>query len=225
VPEVRLSQWRTKLSTAAQTPWQSIGLDPDEQYRLKRIALLKAASRAFARNGYFQTSLADIAREFNLNKATLYHYFKSKEEILFEIHTLAIASVIDREPQPDPTAASGRERLDAFVDSYVNMLLDDFGDCLVLTDVKPLGEESRSQCLAGRRRIDKRLRDILQDGCADGSLAPLDPKTTAFFLFGALNWICRWYRADGEIQRDELKQRAREFVSRAVASGAQATGM
>jgi hypothetical protein len=50
----------------------------------------------------------------------------------------------------------------------------------------------------------------------DGSLAPMDPKTTASFIFGALNWICHWYHTEGEITPDELKRRAVEFALRAV---------
>jgi AcrR family transcriptional regulator len=204
------------VSTESNSPWRNVGLDRTEQHRLKRFAVLRAASRAFARNGYFQTSLADIAKEFNLNKASLYHYFKSKEEILFEIHVQAIASITDGKPLPTAGSATGRERLDDFVDRYVDMLVDDFGACLVLTDIKPLDKESHDQCLAGRRRIDQLLRDILRDGMDDGTIDPCDPKMTAFFIFGALNWICHWYHSEGEIQPDDLKRRAAEFVSRAV---------
>ena len=199
-------------------PWRNVGLDRSEQHRLKRFAVLKAASRAFAQKGYFQTSLADIAKEFNLNKATLYHYFKSKEEILFEIHVHAIASITDGEPMQNEANASGRERLEHFIDRYVTMLIDDFGACLVLTDLKPLDKQSHDQCVAGRRQIDNLLRTILREGMNDGSLATVDPKSTAAFIFGALNWICHWYHVDGEITPDMLKRRALDFVLRSVES-------
>jgi AcrR family transcriptional regulator len=197
-------------------PWRNVGLDRSEQHRLKRFAVLRAASRAFAQKGYFQTSLADIAKEFNLNKATLYHYFKSKEEILFEIHVHAIASITDDAPVPNAETSTGRERLEHFIDRYVTMLIDDFGACLGLTDIKPLDKASHDQCVAGRRRIDNLLRTILREGMNDGSIATVDPKSTASFIFGALNWICHWYHAEGEITPDELKRRANDFVLRSV---------
>jgi AcrR family transcriptional regulator len=199
-------------------PWRNVGLDRSEQHRLKRFAVLRAASRAFAQKGYFQTSLADIAKEFNLNKATLYHYFKSKEEILFEIHVHAIASITDDDPTASTEAATGRDKLERFIDRYVTMLIDDFGACLVLTDIKPLDKASHDQCVAGRRRIDNLLRTILREGMNDGSIATVDPKSTASFIFGALNWICHWYHSDGEITPDELKRRANDFVLRSVES-------
>jgi hypothetical protein len=70
--------------------------------------------------------------------------------------------------------------------------------------------------VAGRRRIDGLLRTILREGMDDGSIVPQDPKTTASFIFGALNWICHWYHSEGEITPEELKRRAVEFTLRAV---------
>lgn len=203
------------MATESEAPWRNVGLDRTEQHRLKRYAVLKAASRAFAQRGYFQTSLADIAKEFNLNKATLYHYFNSKEEILFEIHVHAIASITDDQSMHGKDG-TGREQLIAFIERYVDMLIDDFGACLVLTDIKPLEKASYDQCVAGRRRIDSLLRTILREGMEDGSIATIDPKTTAAFIFGALNWICHWYHNEGEITPQELKRRAIDFAIRAV---------
>jgi len=210
--------FRTLSSTSdSNAPWRTVGLDRTEQHRLKRYAVLKAASRAFAQKGYYQTSLADIAKEFNLNKATLYHYFKSKEEILFEIHVHAIDSITEDETIGE-NDANGYERLKEFIDRYVDMLIDDFGACLVLTDIKPLEKESYDQCVAGRRAIDTLLRTILSEGMKDGSITTIDPKTTAPFIFGALNWLCHWYHTDGEITPSELKRRAVDFVMRGVES-------
>src|SRR5712675_3645443 len=51
----------------------------------KRESILRAATRVFARNGYFNSKVADIAREADVADGTVYLYFKSKEEILHSI--------------------------------------------------------------------------------------------------------------------------------------------
>src|SRR5881397_2837616 len=51
----------------------------------KRMAILLAATRVFARNGYFNSKVADIARAAEVADGTVYLYFKSKEEILHSI--------------------------------------------------------------------------------------------------------------------------------------------
>src|SRR2546427_292590 len=52
----------------------------------RRIEIRRAAADLFEANGYFETSVNDIAELLGMSKATIYHYFSSKEEILFSIH-------------------------------------------------------------------------------------------------------------------------------------------
>ena len=62
----------------------------DEQFRLKRNALLREAARAFSGRGYHNTSLDDVAAVLGVTKAALYHYVRSKQEILFECHMMSL---------------------------------------------------------------------------------------------------------------------------------------
>ena len=77
----------------AQRPWGKLLPAREEQYELKRRAALEAAANAFNARGFYKTSLEDIAAELSVTKAALYYYFKSKDEILFECHTLAIQAM------------------------------------------------------------------------------------------------------------------------------------
>src|SRR5262245_2506695 len=60
----------------------------------KRGSILRAATRVFARNGYFNSKVADIARAADVADGTVYLYFKSKEEILRSIFDQNIADAI-----------------------------------------------------------------------------------------------------------------------------------
>jgi AcrR family transcriptional regulator len=192
--------------------WGEAVLDRNEQFGLKRQAALRAAARAFAAQGYHRTLLEDVARELNINKATLYHYFSGKHEILYEIHRSAIESITNREPTEKAKCSNGAEHLESFLDRYIDMLRDDFGTCLVITGTNTLEPESQAKCIAGRREINNMLVDILQEGMDDGSLRKCDAKTTAAFVFGALNWTCHWYHPDGEMSVPQLKERAMDFI-------------
>ena len=55
------------------------------RYNEKRDKILKNAAKLFARNGFEKVSMSEIAAKLKLNKATLYYYFKSKDEIFFMI--------------------------------------------------------------------------------------------------------------------------------------------
>jgi hypothetical protein len=76
--------------------------------------------------------------------------------------------------------------------SYMELLSNDFGACLVLSKDTILAEESQRILRDGRRKLDHAVRELLQKGMDDGSITPCDPRTAAAALFGAFNWVPHW---------------------------------
>jgi AcrR family transcriptional regulator len=205
--------------TTAQRPrkraWQGTIQHGDDQFSMKRQVVLRTAARTFSKRGFHQTTLADIADELHIAKPTLYHYFKSKDKILLDIQQAAIAQMLDADID---AKASGREQLRAFFHRYVEMIVDDFGTCLIMTGVLPLLPENRKLVRKGSKSIELILQEMLRRGIADKSILPCDPQIVSKFMFGALNWIPYWYRTDGgELDVEALADRAIEFVTRGLA--------
>lgn len=207
------------MAKAPKRAWGEAIPDRDEQFEMKRQAVLRTAARTYSERGFHETTLADIAQALNVSKPALYYYFKNKDEILFECHRLGIEAITDGEtPMPPAGSCTGRERLVEFLRRYVRMVVDDFGTCLVMTGPNALEPKNRGKVIEGRRKIDGMLRDILQEGIDDGTLDCPDLKMTAMFVFGAMNWIPRWYHADGQMTVDELGDRLIAFVMRAISA-------
>lgn len=198
-------------------PWGEGIQDRGEQYEMKRQVVLRTAARIYTARGFHETTLADVADTLNISKPTLYYYFRSKDEILFEVHRLGIEAITDGDaPMPQAGEATARERLHEFLRRYVRMVVDDFGTCLVMTGTNALEPENRAEVVAGRRQIDSMLRGILEDGAKDGSFDCADPKVTAMFVFGAMNWIPHWFHREGAITVEDLSERLVAFVDRAL---------
>src|SRR3990167_11521694 len=70
--------------------WNNAVGGADEQYQLKKQAVIAAASRAFGRHGYKNVSLDEIAKTLNVTKPALYYYFKNKQELVYECHELSM---------------------------------------------------------------------------------------------------------------------------------------
>jgi AcrR family transcriptional regulator len=187
--------------------WSGAIQDRSEQFELKRQIVLRTAARVFSQRGFHQTTLTDIARELHIAKPTLYHYFKSKDEILLEVQQAAIAQMTAVELNPQSTSRNGRELFEAFVNRYVTMIVDDFGTCLIKTGDLPLEPDNRKAIRKGSKGIELTMRAILERGAKDKSLAPCDAKLEAMFLFGTLNWIPYWYRPDGELSVEGLAEK------------------
>lgn len=200
----------------AKPVWGDAVLDRNEQHKLKRQAVLNTAALAFVKNGFHKTSLTVIANELNINKATLYHYFKSKDEILYECHRQAIDSLIGEGNDKWNVEKTGLNKLRMFVECYVGMVTGVFGATLVVIHTNALEPASREKCIEGRRGIDHLLRDIIKIGIKDGSFRKCDPTVTAEFIFGSLNWICHWYQKDGSMNVKQLSDEATTFVMKSL---------
>lgn len=178
--------------------------DRTEQRRQKRAAVLRVAAAAFNRRGFANTSLDEVASALGVSKPALYQYFKNKQEILYECHLLAIAhgeaGIVLAQTHEGP----GFDRLLVYLRRYMKGFFDDLGSCAVLLDVSSLSELHRDEVLKRRAAVTVGVEALVAQGVADGSIAPCDPKLGALFVFGVVNWMSVWYRADGPRTPEEI---------------------
>lgn len=184
----------------------------------KRMAVLVAAVKMFNERGFHSTSLDDVAASLGITKPTIYHYLGNKDQVLLECLTIGLKRLIAAADLASDKTGSGFDRLCRFLESYAEINMEDFGRCVIRTDGSLLSGDSFEQYRQLKRRIDTAIRTLIEDGIADGSIAPLDPKILAFTLAGALNWPGRWYDPEGPLTPAEI---ARQMVD-ALAQGFQA---
>jgi len=162
----------------------------------KRTAIIRAAISVFAHNGYFNSKVADIAREAGVADGTVYLYFKSKEEILHSIFDRTVdEAVADARKQLDDIS-DPREKLRQIARLHLERLGAD-QDLAVVFQVELRGstkfmEEFSAAGFAGYLAL---IRSTFEEGQRAGVFRPdLNAKIVAKILFGALdematNWI------------------------------------
>jgi len=178
--------------------------DRERQYANKRRAVIRAAGEAFRRRGYHNTSMTEIAQTLGLSKAALYYYVKSKEEILFECHTMVYDAMDDILAAHKKSEANGLGQLSDIFSDLVKMLTKD--GVSLLTDVWSLKGDWQTQVLSRRRKIERRITKIVKLGMADGSIKKGDPNLTVYFFMGALNWLNAWYTGDGRLDGEAIAE-------------------
>jgi AcrR family transcriptional regulator len=171
---------------------------------LKREAILTTAAQLFLEKSYGRTSLNDVAERLSITKPAIYHYFRSKEQILVECYRLGTAMIAETLDQIAAHCGNGIEKVAAFISSYANVMTANFGRCVMRLDEGDLSGDARAEIRASKRKIDRRLRSFVQEGIDDGSIAPCDAKLAAFSIAGALNWICMWYEPGGPLSPEEI---------------------
>jgi len=162
----------------------------------KRTAILRAAARVFARNGYFNSKVADIARAADVADGTVYLYFKSKEEILHSIFDQNMAEAIGAARSLIEKIGDPSEKLRRIASLHLERLGAD-RDLAVVFQVELRGSTKFMQefSAAGFAEYLALLRQTFEEGQRAGLFRKnLNAKVAAKVLFGALdematNWI------------------------------------
>lgn len=178
----------------------------EQQREMKRNAVLQAAAQLFNERGFHATSLDDVAARLNVSKPTLYYYVKNKDEILLQCVSQGLQMTLDGIDASRRAGGKAIDQLMACMQVYGRLVTMDFGMCLIRVGDEGLTPEGRKQLRLQKAAIDQAFRRLVAAGIEEGSLQPCDPKMTAFAIAGALSWIGRWYRPDGELSRDEVVQ-------------------
>lgn len=162
----------------------------------KREAILRAGVRVFAAKGFFNSKVADIAREAGIADGTVYLYFKSKDEILHSIFDRAMSDFIEEGRNELTSLADPVERLRTVARLHLERLSSD-RDLAVVFQVELRGSTKfmREFSAAGFAEYLDIIRKTIEDGQKQGVFrTDMKPIVCAKILYGALdemvtNWI------------------------------------
>lgn len=187
-------------------------------YDGKRKVILDRSAKLFAKNGYDRTSMSEVAAACRVSKALLYHYYVSKDELLFDIlkshldDLIAAVHAIDTELSP-------HERLRALVGALLGAYKDaDHQHKIQINELSKLAASKRQQLIALEREL------VLIFSSAIGALnktvgkSPRLLKPVTMSLFGMLNWHYMWFREGGQMSREEYADLATQLLVAGAAS-------
>lgn len=196
---------------AAESPWPR----PEQRQHsraLKREAVLLRAVEFFNERGFHATSLDDVALSLNVTKPTIYHYFASKDEILFACVQRGLEEIRHAAQITEQAGGTGLQRLRALLIDYAMMMSDGFGACVGRTPDHALSAESLARIKALKRDTDAIVRRVIEAGIGDGSIVAADVRLTTFTVLGGLNWISRWYDPAGPLSKQAIAEQCVETL-------------
>ena len=179
--------------------------------------ILAAAARIFREKGYHGTSVRDIAESVGLLKGSLYHYIRSKEELLARLFDGALEDTVRELEGIAARDASASERLRDMVKAYVLALtanIDAVG--LYLREWRALPPPELARLRARRRAMRTLFEDVIAEGARRRELASGDQKISALAILGMCNWVYEWYRPDGRLSADAIGDELADRALRAV---------
>lgn len=180
----------------------------------KQRGLLDSAAEVFAELGMEKASMAQIAAHAHVSKALLYHYYPSKDALIFAIIATHLEELDEAIEQADDATLAPEQRLRKLVGTVLECYRGaDNQHKVQLNATSALSDEQKAEILALERRIVRHfalvLRQINPD-LDDPQRPLLTPVTMS--LFGMMNWVYMWFRDGGRITREDYADVATTLI-------------
>jgi AcrR family transcriptional regulator len=191
------------------------------RYNKKLELILRTSARIFAEKSYHSTSMRDISRATGVSLAGLYHYCKSKEELLFLIQDHCFGRVLERLEERIKTIEDPLEKFRIFVDNHLSFFAANMSEMKVLShEAESLGGDLHEHVSTRKRQYTRTARKILSEvqqttvgseshkprrnGHLKRNRKPVDITVATYALFGMMNWIYNWYDPRGKLSVSQL---------------------
>ena len=185
----------------------------------KRVALLDKATELFATQGFDRTSMNEIASAMGVSKALFYHYYPSKQALLFDIIQVHLTELVEAAEAANVAEAAPEERLH----KVVSAILDCYrgADARHKIQINHLSQLSVAE-QAALKRLERRLVEIVSEIVAEvnPSLPREQVCPITMSIFGTLNWKYMWFREGGRMTHEAYAA----LVTRMFVAGAKAAG-
>ncbi|MBT8472833.1 MAG: TetR/AcrR family transcriptional regulator [Marinicaulis sp.] len=182
-------------------------------YDKKREAITIAAAELFGEKGFASASISELAAACGFSKSLIYHYYQSKEDILFEVmddHINGLLNVIRTHDAAvknpaDSLQTLSRELLRHYVGS-------ENAQKVLLYELDALPENRRKEIVAKQRDIVTAVREIIAAASPTLSNDTARLRAKVMLYFGMLNWTHNWFKPSGGLSRDDLADLAAETI-------------
>ncbi len=170
-----------------------------------RGRLLREAARLFRDKGYERTTVRDLAAAVGIQSGSLFHHFRTKEEILkaVMVETIRLNTALMQAAMDEESTCHGKLR--ALIRAELEFINGQTGEAMAVLvyEWRSLSEASQAEVLELRDIYEQLWLDVLNTMKNEGSLKA-EPFVVRRMLTGALSWTVTWYRPDGGLSLDGL---------------------
>lgn len=178
------------------------GLSADTPPRMEE--LLDIAAGLFNEKGYRATSLAEIGEALGMNKASLYYYVKSKDDLLTRVIYRASQRLRELAETAAQDIADPAAALRELIENHCRTILDhpdEFGT--VIFQRRYISPTISSEIAGRERAYADAVKGLIEKGSAFGAFRAMDASVATQITLDAVNGILRWYRPGGRLSRDD----------------------
>lgn len=188
-----------------------------EPARLAEV--LDVAARLFFTKGYRATSLADIGEALGMNKASLYYYVRSKEDLLRRLILRAARRLRDAAREAEAEHLSAQATLERMVRAHCAAILDHpFELGLLVLQRRFLDPGALGEVAEREKAYLARLRKVIERGMREGEFREMDAGVALQLVLDSVNGLLRWYRPEGRMAPREVVEEVWKYVCAGLAA-------
>jgi AcrR family transcriptional regulator len=173
----------------------------EEQHRIRLGTIVDMASDLFNRQGYYVTSLSDVADQLKITKAALYYYVKNKEDLIYRCALRAFEQLKGALAVAESEGGTGLQKIEIL---FREVLEQRRGPIVVMSELAALMPNHKGEIARHQKELEDTIHRLVREGIADGTIADRDSKMLAHWILGTLNWAPKWYPTDGKASAEHL---------------------
>jgi AcrR family transcriptional regulator len=178
-------------------------------YDERRLAIVETAARLFARDGFLGASMSDLAMACQLSKSALYHYYPSKEEILFDVMHSHIVALDEASQRVMSGPGGSGEKLRALAHDFMRLYVGAADrHKVLLNELERLPRPRREAIITLQRGLIESVAQLLSEIAPRLKAHGVERRASAMLFFGMINWTHTWFDPRGPVTADALADMA-----------------
>ena len=178
-------------------------------YDKRRESIVRMAARLYARQGYNGASVSDLAKACRSSKSLIYHYFPSKEDILYAVMAVHLDALVAAAREAT-LSGSAEQKLRALTLAFMRLYVGaQASHKVLLNELDNLAGPQRSEVIGKQRRIIAAVEELIHE--LRPETGPLALPLTMLF-FGMINWTHTWFRSEGRVSAEGLSDMAVDLM-------------
>ena len=171
----------------------------------RKQELLQKISDLFYKKGYEKTSIRDISLHLGMTNAGLYHYFKNKQEMLFDIMKDPMEEALVTLRRDLPNIKNAQDKIAWIVLAQIKYYSENKSQTKVLVHERGALEAKYAEIIGEKEReYVEFIKQVVGQIIKENSHASITTEVATFCLLGMLNWLVHWYNPGGKVSPDEL---------------------
>ncbi len=191
----------------------------DARFRRRLGEVLDHATEVFCEKGYEGASMRDLSRASGMSLAGLYHYFGSKERLLYLIQKHTFTTILEKLKSRLEESAKPEQRIRIFILNHLEYFLVNQQGMKVLSHEDEALKNGLGSEIAAIKREYYRICLGLMDALKRERNLDFDARTAVMSLFGMMNWIYTWYNPRVDGAAEGLARRMGDIFLGGVISG------